>query len=613
MISDKMRRTNLTGYRVKNKRKVSTTFNNRTRFLQVVFFLFAGLICIKLFFLQVIEHNFYEALATGQHEIYKDLFPERGNIYVGEEMSDFNYAIATNQELSLVYADPRHIEDPEDFINKLDEILHFEFGKDESAEADAEINEESAEAEKLALILRISDRNDPYEPIMEQVPDELVDQIKALDLEGVGFIADSFRFYPEKNLGGHMVGFVGSDEEGNRSGKYGIEGYFNEELMGEQGFLHSALDATGSWITVADRSFKPAIDGADVYLTIDRNIQYQACTKLYAAVERHGADGGTIIVMRPDGKILAMCSAPDFDPNSYNETEEISVFNNPAVFNQYEPGSVFKAITMAAALNEGALTPETTYEDTGEVKYSDYTIKNFDEKANGVQSMTQVLEKSINTGAIFAMESIGKDRFRDYVHTFGFGKATGIQLETESSGNITSLNQRGDIFAATASFGQGITVTPLQMVGAFAVLANGGDLVKPYIVDKIVYENGDEEKTVGEVIREVITERTATLIRGMLVTVVEQGHGNKAKVDGYYVAGKTGTAQVARTDGVSGYDPHKTIASFIGFAPAQDPAFVMLVKIDRPDVKWGSEAAAPVFGEMSRFLLNYLQVPPDYE
>lgn len=607
-------RTKYSGYKVKEKKTISSTFNKRTKILLVVFFIFAGLICAKLFILQVIEHGFYEALATGQHEIYKDLFPERGEILVGEEVSDKHYALATNQELSLVYADPRHIEDPEEFLSKLEEILDFDYEKEneEGIEEEEGDEEEGESAEREALLARISDRSDPYEPIMPQVSDELVEQIRALELAGVGFIGDSFRFYPEKNLGGHVAGFVGSDEEGDRSGKYGVEGYFDVDLKGEQGFLHSALDASGSWITVADRSFKPAIDGADVYLTIDRNIQYQACTKLYGAVAKHGADGGSIIIMRPNGKILAMCSAPDFDPNNYNEVEDIQVFNNPAIFNQYEPGSVFKAITMAAALNEGAVQPDTTYEDEGEIKYGEHIIKNFDEKANGVQTMTQVLEKSINTGAIFAMEQIGKERFRDYVHTFGFGKKTGIQLETESPGNISSLDQRGDIFAATASFGQGITTTPLQMVASFAAIANGGKLVKPYIIDKVIYSNGDQAISSPTEIREVITERTATLLRGMMVTVVEQGHGRRAKVPGYYVAGKTGTAQVPKTNGL-GYDPNVTIGSFIGFAPAQDPAFIMLVKIDRPDVQWGSESAAPVFGEMAQYLLNYLQVPPDYE
>jgi len=577
-----------------NERKTSSgTFSIRIKLILALFFVFAGMIAVRLFILQVIEHEFYEALATGQHEIYKNLFPERGEIYYSEAGTGKTYAVATNRSLNLVYADPRHISDPEDFFEKLNEVFEFE------------------EEEKEDIMARISNPEDPYEPIRHEVNDEVVERIKALGLEGVGFIEERLRFYPESNMGGHVVGFVGSDEEGNLGGKYGIEGHFDEDLSGEQGFLHSALSATGSWITVADRSFKPAVDGADVYLTIDRNIQYQACSKLYATVAKHGADGGSIIVMRPDGKILAMCSAPDFDSNKYGEVDDISNFNNPATFNQYEPGSVFKAITMAAALNEGAVTPKTTYDDTGERVIDDHTIRNSDEKANGVQTMTQVLEKSLNTGAIFAMEQIGREKFREYVKNFGFGRLTGVALDSESAGNISSLDFKGDIFAATVSFGQGITVTPLQMVNSFAVIANGGKLMQPYIIDRIEYANGDIDKFGPKEIGEVISQRTATLLSGMLVTVVEEGHATKAKVPGYYVAGKTGTAQVPKKNGV-GYDPGVTIGSFIGYAPAQDPAFVMLVKIDRPDVMWGSESAAPLFGEMAQFLLNYLEVPPDY-
>jgi len=590
-----VRKTKWSAYKQKESRSTSSVFSQRARILQAAFFILAVLIGVRLFILQVIEHNFYEALASGQHEIYKDLFPERGEIFVGEEVSERHYAAATNQELSLVYADPRHIEDPEEFLNQLQGVLLFD---DEFKEATLE---------------RISDASDPYEPIMHEVPDEQAEQIRALNLSGVGFTSERRRLYPESRLGGHVIGFVGADDSADRSGRYGVEGYFNEELSGEHGFLHSALDATGSWITVADRSFKPAVDGADIYLTLDRNIQYHACVKLVEAVERYNAGGGSIIVMRPDGKILAMCSMPDFDPNKYNEAEDIGVFNNPAIFNQYEPGSVFKAITMAGALDQDKVTPKTTYEDTGEVVIGEHTIKNFDEKAYGIQTMTQVLEKSLNTGAIFAMEQIGKDKFREYVKKFGFGDYTGIQLETENPGNIASLNQRGDIFSATASYGQGIAVTPLQMVNSFAVIANGGKLVKPYIIDKIIYPDGSEQAFASKELDTVISQRTATLLSGMLVTVVESGHGTKAGVPGYYVAGKTGTAQVARADGRPGYDPNITIASFIGYAPAQNPAFVMLVKLDRPAGQWGSATAAPVFGEMAQFLLNYLQIPPDYE
>ncbi|MDD4995689.1 MAG: penicillin-binding protein 2 [Patescibacteria group bacterium] len=589
-----MSKQSWSNYKKQDKRYISSLFSSRLRLLKILFIILAVVIGAKLFILQALEHSFYAALASDQHEIYKNLFPERGTIYAGDELSENKYIIATNEELNLLYADSRNIDNPEEVLNGLQGILQF------------------SDEEKTKLAARLSDKSDPYEPIQHGLTDDVAQKIKDLNFQGIAFIKESTRFYPENGLGGHLIGFVGSDEGGERSGKYGVEGYFDRELAGEPGFLHSVLDATGSWITVADRSFKPAVDGDDIYLTIDRNIQYQACSRLKAAVEKHGADGGSIIVMRPDGKILAMCSAPDFDSGKYNEVEDITTFNNSAIFNSYEPGSVFKAITMAAALDQDKVTPKSTYEDAGEIKYGDHVIKNSDEQAHGIQTMTQVLELSLNTGAIYAMEQIGKDKFQEYVKNFGFGQMTEIELETEQAGDISSLDKRGDIFAATASFGQGITATPLQVATAFAAIANGGKLVKPYVIDKIVSPDGSETISEPKVVEQVISARTATLLSGMLVSVVENGHGQRAGVSGYYVAGKTGTAQVPRSDGQPGYDPNITIGTFAGFAPAQNPAFVMLVKIDHPrDVQWAESSAAPLFGEMAKFLLNYLEVPSE--
>jgi cell division protein FtsI/penicillin-binding protein 2 len=224
--------------------------------------------------------------------------------------------------------------------------------------------------------------------------------------------------------------------------------------------------------------------------------------------------------------------------------------------------------------------------------------------------MTQVLDESLNTGAVFVVRQIGTDAFRKYVEDFGFGVLTGIELETENSGDIRSLSKKGEIYSATASFGQGISVTPLQVVTAYAAIANGGKLVKPYIVDEIDKSDGSKIKTQPKVLKQVISERTATLLGGMLVSVVEDGHGKRAGVPGYYVAGKTGTAQVPKKDG-TGYEPDITIGSFVGFAPVEDPKFVMLVKIDHPrDVIWAESSAAPLFGEIAKFVLNYLKVSP---
>ncbi|MFH1142731.1 MAG: penicillin-binding protein 2 [Candidatus Uhrbacteria bacterium] len=584
--------------------------------------LFAGIIILRLFILQVVDHGFYEALASGQHEIFQELFPERGTIYAQDFMTEELVAIATNQLLGFVYADPRRVEDPYNTAAELANVLGYEIEakivehelmiEGESSSAEASEDREEQDSEFQTLLNRLSKQDDPYEPIARQVSDLQLQQIDVLDLSGIYYVREQARMYPEQEIGGHLLGFVGSDEAGNMSGRYGLEGYFDQVLSGINGYLQSERDIAGRLIAVGDRSVEPAVDGADIVLTIDRTIQYMACSRLRDTVFKHGADGGSVVILDPnDGAVLAMCSYPDYDPATYNEVEDINIYNNTAIFGAYEPGSVFKPITMAAALDTGSVTPGTTYEDTGVAEIAGYSIMNSDEEANGIQTMTQVLEKSLNTGVIFAMLETGAEVFRDYIEDFGFGELTGIELDNETAGDVSSLYLASDIYPATASFGQGIMVTPLQMVNAFATIANGGTLYKPYLVKEIRYPDGTVEQTNPEQIRQVITEKTAQFLSAMLVSVVERGHGTQAGVDGYYVAGKTGTAQVAKKDGL-GYDPDVTIGSFAGFAPATNARFAMIVRIDRPrTVQWAESTAAPLFGELAEFLLQYLEVPPE--
>jgi cell division protein FtsI/penicillin-binding protein 2 len=497
----------------------------------------------------------------------------------------------------------------------------------------------------------LTKKNDPYEPLQKKVEEadlknfyalllsdestkvkaenleakndlimkkNLAGEAETIKIPGIGYTMVTYRFYPEGNIGSHLVGFTSYATE-EEQGEYGLEGFFNEELSGIYGSLKVERGAERDIIIVNDREYKKPVNGSDLVLTINKTVQFHICQKLNEAVERHGADGGSVIVMDPKtGAVIAMCSAPDFDPNNYEKVDDINVFNNMAVFNQYEPGSVFKGITMAAALDQETVTPETTYIDEGQVMIKGWPkpIKNSDYDTfggHGEVNMTAVLENSLNTGVIFAMEKIGAKTFADYVKNFGFGEKTGIELAGESLGDIRNLtaNKTKEIDAAVASFGQGISVTPLQLVSAYAAFANNGVLMKPYIVKEIIHADGTKDITQPQAIRRVISEKTATLLGGMLVNVVENGHGQKAGVPGYYVAGKTGTAQIPRKDGL-GYETGANIGSFAGFAPAEDPKFAMLVRIDRPrDVAWAESSAAPLFGEIADFLLQYYQVPKD--
>jgi cell division protein FtsI/penicillin-binding protein 2 len=549
-----------------------------------------SIITLQLFNLQVLSHSTYEALAAGQHDIIAELAPSRGQIYVQDPLSQrTTFPVAVNQLLHFVYTAPKHVVGAKATAAALAPLL-------------------GQEADELEAIF--GKVGDPWEPLQHGVGDEAADAIEALALPGIYVAPEESRLYTAGPLFSQLVGFVGYNPAGQRTGQYGVEGYWDKQLAGTVGELKSEKDPAGSLITLGQHTLVPAVDGDNVVLTIDKNVQTTACGALERAVTKHGAQGGSVIVLDPaTGAVRALCNTPGFDPNHYAEVKDLSQFGNVAVSAAYEPGSVFKAITMAAALNEAKLTPDTTYVDTGEVKIGPNTIKNSDNKAHGVQTMTQVLDESLNTGAIFAMRQVGAAKFIDYVKRFGFGVASGIELPHEAAGNLSSLNKRGEIYPATASFGQGITATVLQLASAFAAIGNKGKLMQPYVVQEVQHADGRVEVTSPTFVRQVVTPEVARTLSAMLVSVVELGHGKRAGVPGYYVAGKTGTAQVSAAGG--GYDPNKTIGTFAGFGPVDSPKFAMVVRVSEPkDVVFAESSAAPVFGEVAKFLLQYYQVPP---
>ncbi len=553
---------------------------------------FASIIAVRLLVLQVFDHDAYAALAEGQHAMFRQLYPERGRILVRDYKDGAIVPLAMNQTLAFVYAEPRLVKDP----------------RATAAAVAKELGMDEAKAEDLRK--KLDQPKDPYEPIEHRVAAETGDRIRALALPGIRVSDEQARLYPEPSLGGQIVGFLGFASDGTQMGKYGIEGNLDEVLAGTTGTLRSEKDISGRLIAVGTRSVDPAVNGADVLLTIDRAIQYTACSSLQKAVAKHGADGGSVVILNPDtGAVLAMCGTPDFDPNDYRSVTDVSTFNNQSIFATYEPGSIFKPVTVAAGIDVGAIGPNTSFEDKGEVKVDDRVIKNSDLKVRGWQTMTQALDESLNTGMVFAMRAMGKSVFTEYVKRFGFGEKIGITLDTEQGGDIRPLDRKGEIFAATTSFGQGMTATVLQMAAAYLPLANGGILKKPYIVEEIRYADGRVDKTVPTDVRRVIETKTSRLVGAMLVSVVENGHGKQAAVPGYYIAGKTGTAQVPKPTG--GYYADKTIGSFAGFGPVEKPRFVMVVRIDNPrDVQWAESTAAPLFGEIAAFLVKYFEIPP---
>ena len=639
----------MVSFRKKIKHKDST---NRLHLIMAIVFLIVGGVLFQLANLQLIKYDLYVALASDQHQVYNELKSNRGRIFLMDSREQSKtgeiYPIAANKDFALIYAVPNNVSEApktaeqlykilneEQVIKEVDELLEEDENfKDKDTEPAADNSDENIKefreikreleikrrAEEIIANYEniLSKKNDPYEPIMHKVSAEKLAALEALNLSGIDYIMENNRYYPDNNIGAHILGFVGYNND-VRSGQYGLEGFFNEELSGQPGSLWAERSAGGELIILNDREYNKPVNGSDIILTINHSIQYRICQRLNEFALRYGASGGSVIVMNPDsGAILAMCSWPDYDPNNYSEIKDINRFNNPAIFHQFEPGSIFKAITMAASLDQGGVEPSTTYMDYGSVMIEGWPkpIKNSDFETHGAHgrvSMVKVLEESLNTGAIFAMQRIGAKKFADYVADFGFGEKTGIELETEASGDIRNL-LRGKIRpveAATASFGQGITATPLQIITAYAAIANGGLLMKPYLVDEIIFPDGTTHKTQPRVLRRVISERTALLLSGMLVNVVDGGHAKRAAVSGYYIGGKTGTAQVADME-KGGYYESQTIHTFVGYGPVDNPKFVMLVKLDDPkSVRFAASSAAPLFGEFADFILKYYEVPKE--
>ncbi|MDD5396871.1 MAG: penicillin-binding protein 2 [Candidatus Moranbacteria bacterium] len=557
----------------------------------LVFFIFfiAFSIVGKLYFLQVARHGAYVALAENQHSSSTEIQAKRGEIFLQDEGQP--YPLAVNRQLQMVYAVPREMKDTNGAVETLSSILNLD---------------------KNFLKDKFSNPEDMFEILKHKLSDDESQKIREAKIAGIYLTPENFRYYPAGELASQVVGFVGSGGDGPARGMYGLEASWEKKLHGQSGMLEQEGDSRGRWIAVSDRNVQEAQDGPDLILTINHTVQFEVEKILKQTMEKFSADSASIIVEDPKtGKILAMANQPSFNPNDFASTEDISRFSNPTVSEPYESGSVFKAFTEAIGIDDGKIEPDTTYTDTGAVQEAGYEIHNSDMKANGVQTMTQVLEKSLNTGVIYIEKLVGNKTFADYVDKFGFGEKTNVDLPGEVPGNTRNLsNPKTTINFFTASFGQGISVTPLQLAAGYSVLANKGTLMKPQIVDKLQFSDGHTEAIEPQEVRQVISASTADKMGQMLRDVVTNGHGKRADVPGFLVGGKTGTAQIAKA-GAKGYEEGVNIGSFAGYAPINDPQFVVIVKIVNPKgVEWAESSAAPTFGSVMKFLLEYYKVKP---
>lgn len=522
---------------------------------------------VRLFSLQIQEGDLYRALAQGQQESLREVHGDRGRIFFnGHEY------LATNEWRNILYFSPDEILTDPELIDFLVDLI-------------GQPLEELSGTKTVRWIV-----DDQQASAIRQLNHPLLNRIEK----------KMFRFYPQNEMAAQVVGFLG----GYQIGQYGLEEYYEMYLQGESGltrrFNFLNLDKT-------DLDFEPDC-GSDLYLTLDYNIQFQAERLLHQAKEDWGIAGGTIIVSEPKtGRILAMANYPSYNPNDYGQ-EEMVRFLNPAIQSLFEPGSIFKVVTMAAGLNEEKVTPETTYYDSGSVSVGGPPIYNYRQRVWGEQTMTDVLNKSINTGSVFVQQELGRDLFLEYVERFGFTRPTGIDLAGEEFSTNKTLRRGYARDLATASFGQGIATTPIQLVTAINAIANDGVMMKPFLVDRRVDSRGQIHYTEPEELGRVVSPRAATQTTLMMVDVVSEGYGSLAQIKNYLVAGKTGTAQIPKAGG--GY-LEETIHGFFGYVPALDPAFSILVKLDAPSAINSSESAAPIFKELGQYILNYYQIPPD--
>jgi cell division protein FtsI (penicillin-binding protein 3)/stage V sporulation protein D (sporulation-specific penicillin-binding protein) len=535
----------------------------RVTVLIAFFSLLYSALIFKLYVLQVNEGERHQAKAFSTLE--ESLKPVRGNIYFTDKTGNA-IPVAINKNYPNIYVVPKDVKD--DQREGVAELLASVSGK---ALADIETI--------------LNKKNDPYELMVKKATDEEVGKVKDTGLGGADIGYNSARLYPLGTLAAQLLGFVSADDKVGAA--YGVELYYQNKLGGKGGTSNG------------DKIVSDTEDGKDINLTIDLNIQQESENILSSLITQYKAESGTVIVEEPKtGKILAMASSPNFDPNNYSDSK-VGTFLNPAVQAVYEPGSIFKLVTMSSALDANAVTPSTSYNDTGSLKLNGKTIKNWDLKAHGLTTMTGVIEQSLNTGAAFAERALGNDSFYSYVTKFGFKEKSGIDLPGEVVGSLRPLEiNKEDINFATASFGQGISVTPIALLRAISSIANHGVMMRPYI-------NAEETP---QTIKRTISEEASHQIVKMMVSAVIANQ--VARIDGYNVAGKTGTAQVP--DFVHGGYSKQVINTYVGFTPAYGPKFIILVKLDKPEGSpLAGQTVVPAFRKLAEFIINYYNIPPD--
>lgn len=543
----------------------------------------ALVVVARLFYIQVLQQDYYRDLALQEHW-QKEIIPaRRGTIRAAD-----GQPLAISVGYETLYVVPRRVANPTALASQLEPLL----GEPASA-----------------IAARLSGSGDVPVVVKAGLPADVATRVRSLRAAGLLLRPEPVRHLPEAPLAAQLIGFVGRDHQGLA----GLEASLDRLLAGQPGVVYAERDTGGEEIALGRRIHQPAVDGADVVLTIDRFAQRIVEREVDAAMAKHRAANVTVVVMNPrTGGILAMASRPSYDPRdpALLTRTDTSLFRVPEVVDVYEPGSVFKVITMASGIDAGVVTPDTTVNDPGFFTYGGITVRNWDGRARGTITMRQGLAVSNNVVLANVSTRLGADRFYRYLQSFGFGQPTGIELPGEAPGILRTPSNgerwsQGDL--ATNAFGQGVAVNSIQLITAVSAIANGGVLLRPQIIREVWGANGHEVRH-PETVRRVISAEAARTIADMMVTVVESSPSRPAVIEGYRVAGKTGTAELPTAQG---YSTAQTIATFVGFVPADDPAFAVLVKVERPqDSPWGEIVAAPIFKRVAVPLLAHLRIPP---
>jgi cell division protein FtsI/penicillin-binding protein 2 len=573
----------------------------RVNSIEIGFIILLIVVVGRLFYWQVFSGPTLQAIAQTQHQSVVEVPAGRGKILASD-----GFPLANNQAAYTTFAYTPDLTDSAEIIAQSLAPLLAPLPEDIGATSSAEIANKLVLDTAATISAKLTARQSSWIPLARNTLETAKQTIQNYNYKGIGFEESEIRQYPEASMAAQLLGFVGSDGSGKPKGYFGLEGRYNFELTGRAGLIRQEKDALGKPIVTGDFADIKPRDGRTLKTYIDRGLQFIVERELKQGIEKYQAVSGEITIIDPvTGGILAMASFPSFDP-ARHKLYDPETYKNPGISDTYEPGSTFKTVVMAAAINEGVISPATRCNSTcdGPVTIGKYSIKTWNNEYNPGQTMTEVLERSDNTGMIFVANSLGKDKFVSYLEKFGFGTTTNVDLEGETT---AKLRQKwGDIDVATASFGQGLAVNSLQMAMAVGAIANQGKLMEPHVVAAVT--DGDTTVEIPpKVVRQVISKETAATVTDMMRESARHGDAKWAVPQELDIAGKTGTAQVA----IAGhYDAKKTIASFVGFAPAANPKFVMLVKLREPQSSpWASETAAPLWFSLAKQMFRYFNIP----